>query len=95
MLPTEYNYRIYDKEMLVIIQSLKQWRPKLASTRHSTEIYSDHKALEYFMTSKELTARYARWCEALSEYNFRIMYHKGKDNGKADTLTRRDYNITA
>ncbi len=40
------------------------------------------------MTSKELTRRQARWAEKLSEYNFKIIYQLGKQNLKADALTR-------
>jgi len=40
------------------------------------------------MHSKQLTSRQARWAEALSEYYFIIMYRLGKENGKADALTR-------
>ena len=42
------------------------------------------------MTTKQLTGRQARWAEALSEYHFIIMYRTGKENVKADALTRRD-----
>ena len=41
------------------------------------------------MTTKQLTARQARWAEALAEYNFTVMYRSGTENGKADALTRR------
>ena len=39
------------------------------------------------MTTKHLTACQA---EALSEYYFLIIYQLGKQNAKADALTRRD-----
>jgi hypothetical protein len=42
------------------------------------------------MTTKQLSGRQARWAEALSEYHFIVMYRTGKQNGKADALTRRD-----
>src|SRR6266536_3361180 len=86
----EYNYGIHDKEMLAIVRSLDQWRPELQSTAKRIQIFTDHKALEYFMTTKQLTGRQARWAEALSEYHFIIMYRSGKENAKADALTRRD-----
>ena len=54
---TECNYEIYDKEMLAIICSLKQWRPELEGTHFQFQIYTDHKALKYFMTTKQLTER--------------------------------------
>ena len=45
------------------------------------------------MTTKHLTACQARWAEALSEYYFLIMYRPGKQNAKADALTRRDQEV--
>jgi transposase InsO family protein len=90
MAPAECNYGIHDKEMLAIVKSLDQWRPELQNTAKKIQIYTDHKALEYFMTTKQLTGRQARWAEALSEYYFIVMYRAGKQNAKADALTRRD-----
>ena len=93
--PAECNYGIHDKEMLAVVRSLDQWRPELQATSQRIKVYSDHKALEYFMTTKQLTARQARWAEALSEYYFTIMYRAGKSNRKADALTRRDDEVKA
>jgi hypothetical protein len=50
----EYNYGIYDKEMLVIVRSLDQWRPELKSTAKKIQIFINYKALKYFMTIKQL-----------------------------------------
>jgi len=52
-------------------------------------VYVDHKNLEYFNTTKLLNRRQARWAEILSEFNFKIIYHSSKRNGKADTLLHR------
>ena len=52
-------------------------------------LLTDHKALEYFITSKKLTRRQARWALTLANYNFQIAYRPGKANGKADALTRK------
>ena len=41
------------------------------------------------MTSKQLNRRQARWAEFLSEFNFRITYHPGRQGTKPDSLTRR------
>ena len=89
MIPAEINYPIHDKEMLAIIRALEAWRPELEGTPTRIRIVSDHKALEYFMTTKALTGRQARWAETLSRYNFMIMYKPGSQN-RADPLTRRD-----
>jgi len=57
MVSTEYNYEIHDKEMLAIIRALEQWRAELEGLPSQIRILSDHKALEYFMTKRQLTAR--------------------------------------
>ena len=93
MAPAECNYHTHDKEMLAIVKSLDQWRPELQGTAKKIQIFTDHKALEYFMTTKQLTGRQARWAEALAEYYFIIMYRTGKQNAKADALTRRDEEV--
>ena len=53
---------------------------------------SDHKALEYFITTKALTARQARWAEILSQYNFQIIY-KPRATNRADALTHRKQDL--
>jgi hypothetical protein len=57
MNPVECNYQIHDKEMLAIVKSLEEWRPELQWKQDRFEIYTDYKLLEYFMTTKQLTAR--------------------------------------
>lgn len=57
----ECNYEIYDKKLLAIICAFAEWRLKLAGTLIEDLIYviTDHKNLEYFMTSKDLNRRQA------------------------------------
>ncbi len=95
LLPAECNYEIYDKELLAIVQYLKHLRPELESTDFPVQIFTDHKGLEYFMHTKELTRRQTRWAENLADYNFKIMYRSGKWNGKADALTRLPGSVPA
>jgi predicted aspartyl protease len=90
--PAECNYEIYDKEMLAIVRCLEEWDAELRSVE-KFEIRSDHKNLEYFMTVRKLTERQMRWSLILSRYNFMISYLKGKDNVRADALSRRDQDI--
>ena len=53
------------------------------------KVLTNHKGLEYFMTTKRLTPRQARWAEFLFEFNFVVIYQTGKKNDKANALTRR------
>jgi hypothetical protein len=47
----EINYRVYDKELLAIITTFKQWRPYLARAQHRVQVLTDHKNLLYFKTT--------------------------------------------
>jgi predicted aspartyl protease len=89
----EPNWEIHDKELYAIVEAFRRWRPELMSTRSQIGVYTDHRSLEYFMTTKILTAKQVRWMEYLSDFNFKIMYTTGKSNLKADTLTRREQDL--
>lgn len=88
MIPAERNYGAPDQEMLAIVASFKEWRHYLESPAKSTLVLTDHQTLRFFMTTKELNRRQARWAEILSPYDFTIEYRRGKDN-PADGLSRR------
>jgi hypothetical protein len=53
------------------------------------QVFTDHKNLEYFMTTKVLNRRQARWAQELAGVDFKIYYRKGTSNGKPDALSRR------
>jgi transposase InsO family protein len=90
MLPAEQNYDIYDKELLAIVRCLEEWRADVQGTSHGLpiEILTDHQTLQYFTTSKKLSRRQARWAEKLADYHFEVRYRPGKQNEKADILSR-------
>jgi len=90
LLPAETNYEIHDKELLGIVWALKKWRAYLLSLEQPFEVFTDHNSLKYFMSSKVLTRRQARWAEMLSEFHFTITYRPGKWAVIPDTLSRRD-----
>ena len=56
----ECNYEIYDKKLMAIVRCFEQWRAELEGSPHVIEVLSDHKNLEYFMTTKLLFRRQAR-----------------------------------
>ena len=55
----ERNYKIHDKEMLVIIRGLEAWRHLLEGVQFKFEIWTDHKNLEYFMKAQKLNRKQA------------------------------------
>jgi hypothetical protein len=89
MAPAELNYEIYDKELLAIFEAFRTWRNYLEGATHVIIVLSDHKNLEYFTTTKQLTRRQARWAEFLCGFKFNIKYRPGKLGAKPDALTRR------
>jgi hypothetical protein len=91
----EINWEIHDKELFAIVEAFRKWRPELMSVQSRIGVYSDHRSLEYFMTTKLLTAKQVRWMEFLSDFNFQIMYTAGKNNQKADILSRREQDVAA
>jgi hypothetical protein len=86
----ELNYQVHDKELMAIIEACKEWRHYLSGAKHQVTVYTDHKNLTYFTTSKELNKRQIRWAEFLSEFDLKIVYIKGSENGRADALSRRE-----
>jgi len=86
----ERNYPIFDKEMLAIFWAFTEWRPMLLSCQKTITTVTDHKAILYFMSTKVLNRRQARWAEYLAEFDFVVRYRPGEENGQADALSRRE-----
>jgi hypothetical protein len=61
----------------------------LEGSLHMVQVFTDHKNLEYFMTTKVLNRRQACWAQELAGMDFKIFYRKGTSNGKPDALSRR------
>jgi len=75
--------------MLAVIRCLEAWRHYLKGAKLKFEIWTNHKNLQYFMTSQKLNYRQARWALYLSRFNFTLKHVPGKSMGKADRLSRR------
>ena len=88
----ERNYTVHDKELLAIIDAFSHWRHYLMGTCSPFTVFTDHRNLIYFTSSRELSRRQARWSETLAGFNFNLIYRPGAQNGRADALSRRpDY----
>ena len=74
------------------MRALSEWRKYLHDSPSPFEIFSDHKNLQYFMTSQKLNRRQARWSLELSEFNFKLIHKPGSSMICSDALSRRpDY----
>src|SRR5262249_49332218 len=83
----EHNYLTHDLEMATVIFALKIWRHFLYGEK--CEIFTDHKSLKYLLKQKDLNLRQRRWVELLKDYDCQILYHPGKANVIADSLSRK------
>lgn len=91
LIKAERDYTIFDKELLAIIASFKEWRHYLEGNpnRLHAIVYTDHRNLESFMTTKQLTRRQARWAEILGCFDFDIVFRPSEDASRPDALSRR------
>lgn len=83
---SEVNYSTIEKELLSIVWATKYFRPYLFGRKF--KIVTDHKPLQWMMNLKEPNSRLTRWRLRLSEYDFSVIYKKGKSNTNADALSR-------
>jgi len=88
MMLAECNYGIGDKELLAIINVLEKWHIYLHLLPRPFTILTDYYNLQTFTTKALLSRRQARWAQEIAQYDFKIVFHTGKDNGKANALTR-------
>ncbi|KAJ9535693.1 hypothetical protein OSB04_un001154 [Centaurea solstitialis] len=84
----ERNYPTHDLELAAVVFALKLWRHYLYGAK--SQVYSDHKSLQYLFHQKELNMRQRRWMELLNDYDCEILYHPGKANVVADALSRKE-----
>jgi transposase InsO family protein len=89
--PAECNYDIHDREMLAIVLALGHWRHYCEGAKHTVTIFTDHKNLEVFMSTKVLNRRQARWAELLSGYDFVLVHTPGSSNPADGPSRRPDY----
>jgi hypothetical protein len=52
-------------------------------------VYTDHRNLESFMTTKQLTRRQARWAKTMGCFDFKIIFCLGRQSSKPNTLSCR------
>ncbi len=95
MMSIELNYSISNKEMLVVEQSLEEWRAYLKGLQSNKPflLYSDHCSLECFITTKKLLAYQACQTEFLFQFHFKLTYCTRKFNKRANTLSYKTENV--
>jgi hypothetical protein len=82
----ERRYCTTRKELLAIIFALKHWRHYLIG--REVLVRSDHSALQYLLTSKDLSPQWMRYLDFLSNFDLQIQYRPGCQQQLADFLSR-------
>nr|GEW77277.1 putative reverse transcriptase domain-containing protein [Tanacetum cinerariifolium] len=81
----EKNYTTHDLELGAVVFALKIWRHYLYRTKCT--VFTDHKSLQHILNQKELNMRQRRWLKLLSDYDYEICYHPGKENVVTNALS--------
>ena len=77
LLSAERKYEIHDKELLLVMQGLEEWRHILEGTTHMIEILNNHRNLTYFQTYQNLNCWQAHWSLFLSRFDFSLSHRPG------------------
>lgn len=76
----KHNYLTHNLELTMIVCVLKSWRHYLYGMY--SDIYTDHRSLQYVMTQRDLNSCQRWWIELLA-------YYSGKSNMEVDALSQK------
>ena len=83
----ERNYCVTRRELLGVVYFAQYFRPYLLGWRFT--LRTDHGSLTWLRNFKEPEGQLARWLERLQEFDFEILYRRGRKHTNADALSRR------
>ena len=76
----------------MVVEAVKNFAVYLTGVKF--ELWTNHKALEALFHRKLVNWRLAGWALFLQEFNFVIRYRPGSQNGNADGMSRKVWQMT-
>ena len=89
---SQLTWPAIQKEAFAVIFSLKKLRPYLYGAEYT--VFTDHKPLRCLFQQEVKNTRVQRWAVLLAEMGAKIEYRKGKNNVRADMLSRLHHETT-
>jgi hypothetical protein len=83
----ERNYCVTRRELLATVRTLEHFHKYLYGQQF--HLRTDHSALTWLMSFRNLEGQTARWIQCLQEYNFTSEHRQGRKHNNADALSRR------
>jgi hypothetical protein len=84
---TEWNYDVYDRELLAIMKAITHWQPYLIWTKEPFKIFTNHANLLHWKSPRKLNQHTARWHRELQDYHFTLHHVPRKNHTAADALS--------
>lgn len=91
MIDAETRYTTTEQEMLAVVWGIQQFRTYVWGQKF--KIITDHQPLTWIFSVKDPSSRLMRWRIKLEEYQYEVVYKKGKLNMNADALSRIETNL--
>ena len=82
----QQNWSATTKESFALVMAVRHWHVYLAG--RPFVLKTDHNLLVFLRSQKDPRGKIGRWINELEEFDYKIQYIPGKDNVKADTLSR-------